>query len=88
MTRFLKIFGAGNGVGQRSETESKYATAMKISDELRERMRSYSEGADPAKGVLADIWSQRHNVPFMTTVVEAVAEAGAAIKQRPEDLPQ
>lgn len=80
---FAKLFGSGNSA---TGAASKYETAMEISDELHRRMMAHSTGSDPARGVMADIWSQRNNVPFMTTVVEAVAEAGAAIQQRPEDL--
>lgn len=33
--------------------------------------------------MMATIWLQRENVPFMTTVVEAVAEVEAPLAQDP-----
>jgi hypothetical protein len=68
-----------------SRGEAAYAKAMATSDDLLTRMRSASQSTDPFRALLADIWAQHHNVPFMTTVVEAVEEAKSPLEQRPED---
>lgn len=51
-----------------------YHTAMGVSDELIQRMRDHSNSSDPARAVMADVWAQRRNVPFMATVFESVEE--------------
>ena len=52
-----------------------YAEVMQESDDLLKRMRETSNSTDAARAVMADIWSQNHNVPFLTTVYESVQEA-------------
>lgn len=67
------------------DEDDSYARAMTVSGELLTRMREASESTDAARGVMADIWAQNHNVPFMTTVLEAVQEAKAPLEQKPTD---
>lgn len=62
---------------------SPYEHAMAVSNELIERMRAYSNGRDAARGIMADVWAQNHNVPFLTTVHEAVEEAKSPLAQDP-----
>jgi hypothetical protein len=58
---------------------------MAVSGDVLERMRQTSRSSDPARAVMADIWAQHHNVPFMTSVVETVEEMKAPLKQSPFD---
>lgn len=62
-----------------------YQLAMGESGDLIRRMREDSNSKDAARAVMADVWAQSHNVPFMATVVEAVQEIKSGIEQRPED---
>lgn len=62
-----------------------YAAAMNESDEMLTRMRNASNSNDPARAVMADLWQQRHNVPFLVTVVETVQEMKSGIEQKPSD---
>lgn len=52
-----------------------FQRAMGISNDLLNRMKETSKSKDAVRAVMADIWAQAHNVPFMTTVYEAVQEA-------------
>lgn len=54
-----------------------YATAMSESSDLLRRMDEASRSPDAARAVMANIWRQRNNIPFMTTVHEAVAEVNS-----------
>jgi hypothetical protein len=56
-------------------SEITYRRAMGVSKDLLNRMREASQSKDAARAVMADVWAQAHNVPFMTTVYEAVQEA-------------
>lgn len=90
MTVLGKLFGHGRGTPASStRTPSKgdlaYARAMNESDELIEYMRSNSSSSDPARAVMADIWRQNNNVPFMVTIVETVEELKSPIEQRASD---
>lgn len=51
-----------------------YARAINESSDLLRRMREHSGSTDAARAVMADVWAQNHNVPFMTTVYETVQE--------------
>ncbi len=66
---FMKLRPATASAGSEAATK-----AMKISDDLVQRMREHSASDDPARALLADIWSQRYNVPFMTTMYESAQE--------------
>ena len=64
--------------------QAAYRRAMEVSDDLISQMRQASSLRDTGRSVVADIWKRRHNVPFMTTVYEAVAEMKSATDQVPE----
>ena len=49
--------------------------AIKIADELTDTMRRYKSGNDPVEALIIDLRRHRKNVPFLTTVYEAVQEA-------------
>lgn len=72
--------------GVRIETRGDvaYHKAMRANDDLISRMRECSISNDAARGVMADVWSQHHNVPFMTTVYESVQEAKSGSDQHSE----
>lgn len=52
-----------------------YDRAMKASEEVLVSLRQSRPRTEAARSVMSEIWSQAHNVPFMTTVYEAVQEA-------------
>lgn len=62
--------------------DAAYDRAMDASADLLFRIREAGREADVARSVTADIWSQAQNVPFMTTVYQAVQEA----KSGPESM--
>jgi hypothetical protein len=56
---------------------------------LIRKMREYSTSNDAARAVMADIWAQRNNVPFMTSAFETVREMKAATTDhQPPPLPK
>lgn len=59
---------------RRGASDLAYQQAMGVSDDLIRRMRQHSASNDAARAVMADVWSQRHNVPFMTSTYETVQE--------------
>lgn len=71
--------------GARSAGDVAYERAMSASDDVLSYMRDASQSHDPARAVMADIWAQHHNVPFMTAVVETVEEMKAPINQSAQD---
>lgn len=48
--------------------------AIAVSSDLIKQMQERSLSNDPARSLLADIWAQRHNVPYITTIFEANQE--------------
>lgn len=58
-----------------SRGEGAYREAMRVSGELLRRMGEHSTSTDAARAVMADVWAQNRNIPFLTTVYEAVQEA-------------
>lgn len=72
MTGLLRrlLFGRPKDASDRA-----YEEAMGVSNELIARMRESAESNDAARAVMADIWAQNHNIPFMTTVYQSVQEA-------------
>lgn len=54
--------------------DEKYEAAMAESGQLLARMQAESNSNDAAVALMADIWSQRTNTPFLTTVYEASQE--------------
>lgn len=72
----------GRLFGRRPAPDDSYARAMIISGDLLTRMREASESTDAARAVMADVWAQNNNVPFLTTVYEAAQEAKSSIEQK------
>lgn len=62
--------GSGSAVAQE---------ALAVSGDLIKQMQERSQSNDAARAVMADIWAQRHNIPYVTTVYEANQEMQAAI---------
>ena len=48
--------------------------AIEHNDRLLRKMQEDSRSNVPARALMADIWAQRHNVPFMTTMYESARE--------------
>lgn len=71
--------------GSQSAGDNAYHRAMAVSGDVLAHMREASQSHDPARAVMADIWAQHHNVPFMTTIVETVEEMKAPLQQSPLD---
>ena len=71
MTFLDRLFGARHSCKHGSET-AKHALA--ISSDLIKQMQERSQSHDAARAVMADIWAQRHNIPYLTTVYEANEE--------------
>lgn len=70
---------------QDSRGDLAYAHAMTVSGDLLTRMQECSRSTDAARAIMADVWAQNHNAPFLTTVFEAVQEAKSPIVQNPAD---
>lgn len=51
-----------------------YVNAINESSDLLRRMREHSQSTDAARAIMADVWAQNHNIPFLTTVYETVQE--------------
>lgn len=66
-----------------TEADESYAAAVRESDDLLAKMKAAYESTDPVRQAMADIWAQRHNVPFQTTITEAVQEMNAPLYQQP-----
>lgn len=62
--------------------ESAYAVAMRESDDLLARMRAAYASNDPVRQAMADLWAQRHNVPYVTSVFETVQEMNAPVARQ------
>lgn len=65
----------------KTESDEAYAAAMRESDDLLAKMKAAYESTDPVRQAMADIWAQRHNVPYQTAVVETVQEMNAPLYQ-------
>lgn len=72
--------------GRMSYGDMAYQKAVAVSEDVIQRMREASNSNDPARAVMADLWHQRHNVPFMVTIVEAIEEMKSPVRQSPYDL--
>jgi len=82
----MQAFRRVLGPSPPSRGSAAYDTAMRISDELIEKMERASQSKDVVPAMMADIWLQRHNVPFVTTVYESVQEMKAATAaQKPDE---
>ena len=72
--------------GHRPEArgDAAYREAMHISGDLLRYMGEASTSTDAARGLMADIWAQNHNIPFLTTVYQSVQEMKSGTDQKPE----
>lgn len=73
----MRIFGKMFN-RQPSRGDAAFSEAVRANTELIARMREGSQSNDPIRALMADLWSQHHNIPFMTTVYEAVKEMKVA----------
>lgn len=62
------------GREQRSSGSNAAEKALSVSDDLINRMRDASASKDPVRALLADIWAQRQNVPYIITMYESNRE--------------
>lgn len=69
------ILGRIFGRKPESRGDGAYREAMRVSGDLLRRMGEHSASTDAARAVMADVWAQHRNIPFLTTVYEAVQEA-------------
>lgn len=60
-----------------------YSRAMAESEDIMRRMRESSNSTDAARAIMADVWAQKNNIPFMVTIYEANEEMKAAVDQKP-----
>lgn len=63
--------------GPPAPSDIAYAAAMSESGDLLQRMQEAAKAPDAVRSLMASIWLQRHNVPFVATVHEAVQEMKA-----------
>lgn len=61
-----------------SAADLAYNRAMAESGTLIRKMRECSDDRNPIRAIMADIWAQSHNVPYVATVYESVQEMNAA----------
>ena len=73
----MRIFG-NLFARQPSPGEAAFNQATRINTELIMHMREVSGSTDAVRAIMADIWAQHNNVPFLTTVYEAVQEMKSA----------
>lgn len=64
---------------RRSAADAAYDRAMEESTSLIAKMRECSDGKSPIRAIMADIWAQNHNIPYVATVYESVQEMNAAV---------
>lgn len=84
MTGILgRLFPDRAGLPVPNKGDAAYAAAMVESDELLKRLRDSASSTDVARAVMADVWAQRRNIPFLTTVHEAVQEMKSGLEQKP-----
>lgn len=87
MTSILgRIFGEHHEVPQPDRGDMAYAAVMDESEDLLKMLRDSARSTDAARAVMADIWAQNRNVPFLTTVIETVQEMKSPMAQSPNDL--
>lgn len=63
-----------------TSSDEKYRLAMITSGEVLELISA--KAGDPARDMVADIFANRDNVPYLTTAYEALQEMNAPVKQR------
>lgn len=62
----------------------KFEVAIRESDDLIRRFKEASEDPHPIRAMMADLWMQRHNVPYVTTVYEAGQELFSGAQYGPQ----
>jgi len=62
-----------------SAADRAYEHAKAESASLIAKMRACSEDTNPIRAIMADIWAQNHNVPYVTAVFETVQEMNAPV---------
>lgn len=71
MMRFFKrIFPPKN----QAVADAAYDKAVGASDDLIQRMRDSAPTTAAVRAVVTDVWAGHRNIPFLTTVYEAVQE--------------
>lgn len=66
-----------------SVDDSKYQRAMELTSGVIEKMRERSVSPDPFRSLMADLWSQKHDIALVADAFEAAQEA--RIFQGPPD---
>jgi len=51
-----------------------YDRAMQATGELIERFEEASRSPDPIRAMFADMWLERHNIPYATTMFQSHQE--------------
>lgn len=70
----MGLLGRIFGPRYRGASDIAYQAAMGVSSDLLHRMREHSSSNDAARAIMADVWAQRHNIPFLTSAYETVQE--------------
>lgn len=65
-----------------SSGSSAAKAAMSVSSDLIHRMQDASASNDPVRALMADVWAQRQNMPYITTLYESNEEMQAALSSR------
>ncbi len=71
----------------RTKGDLAYERAMDASADLLFRIREAGRETDVARSMMSDIWTQSENVPFMTTVYQAIQEAKTGPESRERYIP-
>lgn len=61
--------------------DSAFREAMRASADLLRNMGHASASTSAARAIIADVWAQSDNTPFLTTVYESVQEAKSGPEQ-------
>lgn len=77
------------GLPQTPPPPATFDRAMRESESLILQMRAEvmqraAQDTHPIRAMMADLWLQRHNVPFLTTVHETIAEMKSATQYASE----
>jgi hypothetical protein len=80
----MSILGRIFGLRAPGAGDIAYDRAMNESADLLNQMREHSCSTDAARAVMADVWAQNHNIPFVTTVYQVVQEMKSGIEQQRE----
>lgn len=69
------------------EGDFAFAQAMEDSDDFLKKLREKSDLTKTARAIMADVLAQAHNMPFITTIYEAVQEMKSGTDQKPRPIP-